>query len=567
MLLLTIKFVNSYGQQPDRLRLPFSQYVINAEMWDGSTNWKYSETLDHSETVIAPPKPGENWNDWYSNLKTYQSFVRAHLNDTSAYFIELVFDKVRRTNINFNKVAFDMKITPDEKVVVDGVIDPKIGGVKVYVDWQFKYKGEEISNPVRRTISGSSFDLTVNEITRFSREIKVPDFNPDSFSIAPVVRIETINDALTKVNVRALNLTMPYQAERAKRYKELSVMFLPRSKAIDRQLYDRPEMQWLKKNFIMGFAFIWDQDFWDYKTGKYKVKAYCDLMKQQFGGFQSVMIWHTYPNIGIDEKNQFDYFDQMPGGGVQALAKVVKEFHANGVKVILIYNPWDVDTRHSDTSDFKLFPHIIGKVNADGLFMDVGTYGFEFQPNLDKYNRGVTVGPELSPLLQCAQGPHGVTSSWAQTVKPVNNQGVLALKWIIPDHLQLRITRFSRDRQNDMAFTWINGQGIIVWENVFGIMYKWNTKDRHELRKMNAIWQQFYKLYTSDSWKPYLPTSNRLVNISSWENNSMRIWNVVASKPLENEMVSFDAAGKPMQYYDLWTGKKLLPISGKINIH
>lgn len=565
ILFMAVNQINAQKKQENYLMFPFSQYVINTDMWDGTSNWKYSETLEHSESVIAPPKPGENWDEWYKKLKAYQSFVRTHTNDTSAYFIELTLDKTRQTSINFNKVAFDMKLASSEKIIVDGAIDVKAGKVKLFIDFVFKYKGEEISNPVRKTIRATEYFLAQNNTQKFSQKVTLPAFSIDSFSVAPVVRIEALDSTLTKVNIRGLTLKIPSSPSRIERYNELAKMFNPKSIALDRQLYDRPEMQWLKKNFIMGFAFMWDKDFYDNETGKYKVKEYCDKMKKEFGGFQSVMIWHSYPNIGIDEKNQFDYFYNMPGG-IPALAKVVKEFHDNGVKAILIYNPWDVDTRQSEKSDFKVFPEIIGKTDSDGLFMDVGTYGMDFQPELDKYKKGVTVGPELSPLLQCAQGPNAVTSSWAQTVKPINNQGVLALKWILPDHLQLRINRGTTDRQNDLAFTWLNGQGAIVWENVFGIMNKWNATDRKTIRKMNAIWQQFYLLYTSDSWKPYLPTNNSLVNVSSWENSTARIWNVVANSSLKTGNVEFDADKRNLQYYDLWTGKKLDVVNGKISV-
>ncbi len=548
-----------------QLTLPFSQYVINEDMYDGTSNWKYSETLGHSESIINPPKPGEDWNVWYKGLKDYQTFVRQHLNDTAAYFIELVFDKTKKTSINFNKVAFDMKLAPSEKILVEGRFDAKVGKAKVFVDFQFKFKGEEISNPVRKIFTATDYFLIDNSSSTFSKELPMPPFNADSFSVVPIIRIEAIDTSFAKLYVRSLKLSFPSNPTRLKRYNELAVMFHPKTKSIDRQLYDRPEMQWLKRNFIMGFAFIWDKNFYDNETGQYKIKAYCDKMKAAFGGFQSVMIWHSYPNIGIDDKNQFDYFYNMPGG-LQALKNVVKEFHNNGVKAILIYNPWDVDTRQSDTSDFKTFPSIIGKTDADGLFMDVGTYGFEFQPELDRYKRGVTVGPELSPLLQVSQGPNAVTSSWAQTVKPINNQGVLALKWIIPDHLQLRINRFTTSRQNDLAFTWLNGQGAIVWENIFGVMNKWNATDRQTIRKMNVIWQQFFPLYTSDSWKPYLPTSNAAVNVSSWEDSNTRIWNVAANTSLKEGKVAFDADNRFTHYYNLWTGEKLQLVNGKIGV-
>ncbi len=296
----------------DYLTLPFSQYVLNLDMYDGTSNWKYSETLEHTESVIPPPKPGEDWNAWYKTLKQYQTFVREHLNDTAAYFAELIFDKVKTTSINFNKVAFDMHIAPAEKMIIEGSTSTVSGKAKIYIDFQFKYKTEEIANPVRKYIQGTDYFLAEKGNSSFSKELNTPPFNADSFSVVPIVRIESVDSGITKIYIRSLKLLLPSNPTRAKRYNELSVMFLPKSKAIDRQLYDRPEMQWLKQNFIMGFAFIWDNDFWDAEKSRYKVKEYCDKMKKEFGGFQSVMIWHSYPNIGIDEKNQFDFFITCP---------------------------------------------------------------------------------------------------------------------------------------------------------------------------------------------------------------------------------------------------------------
>lgn len=119
----------------------------------------------------------------------------------------------------------------------------------------------------------------------------------------------------------------------------------------------------------MGFVFMWDQEFYNPITRRYTVEAYCDKMDSEFGGMQSVVLWHNYPNIGIDEKNQFDYYYQMPGG-IDSLRKVVQIFHKRGVKVYLVYNPWDFDTRRPGKSDAECLADLLYEMDADGYYLD-----------------------------------------------------------------------------------------------------------------------------------------------------------------------------------------------------
>jgi len=46
-----------------------------------------------------------------------------------------------------------------------------------------------------------------------------------------------------------------------------------------------------------------DRFLYDYKSRKYTVKKYLDDLKSRYGGIDSVLIWPTYPNIGIDNRN------------------------------------------------------------------------------------------------------------------------------------------------------------------------------------------------------------------------------------------------------------------------
>jgi formylglycine-generating enzyme required for sulfatase activity len=547
------------------LRLPFSQNVINADLYDGTSEWKYSSSLPHNESVIAPPGHGENWDAWYATLKQYQQFVRTHLNDPEAYFIALAFDRARRTTLNFNKVAYSLNLKPKEAVVIDGVLDLQAGEAEVFVDFQLKRRGEEVGNPVRQLVLGTVSRVLAGARAKFRIEVNAPDFSAADLACVPVVRIEARGDGVVKAELRDLGLSLPLTPGREARLAELAPQLEPRAPAIDRQLYDRPEMQWVRRAFVKGVLCVWDRDFYDPQTRHYRVREYCEMMRREFGGLEVVMLWQMYPNIGIDSRNQLDWFREMPGGPT-ALAEIVRTFHEEGVKVVINYSSWDIDTRREPLPDVQALPAFLREIGGDGIFMDVGTYALPFQPAFDRFNRGATVGPEITPLLQSIQGPFAVTSSWAQTVKPFGNRGVMIHKLIVPEHMQWRIHRFSHERLNELAFTWINGQGLIVWENVFGQMLPWTARERQALRKLAVVRETFADLYAGDSWKPYLPTDNAEIDASSWEDDTTRIWNLAAAAAPKNNTVRFAADPRYTRYYDLWTGETLTPAEGQITV-
>jgi len=52
-----------------------------------------------------------------------------------------------------------------------------------------------------------------------------------------------------------------------------------------------------------------------------------------------VLLWQSYTNLGVDEKNQIDLLRVLPGG-VVGLKAVVSEFHSLGVTVLFPWNHW-----------------------------------------------------------------------------------------------------------------------------------------------------------------------------------------------------------------------------------
>ena len=78
------------------------------------------------------------------------------------------------------------------------------------------------------------------------------------------------------------------------------------------------------------------------------------------------MLWQGYPNIGIDDRNQFDMLDSLPGG-IDSLRTMVNDFAKFGVHVLLPYLPWDQGTRQNQQSDVTSMLEYIIRSNSSGM--------------------------------------------------------------------------------------------------------------------------------------------------------------------------------------------------------
>ncbi len=58
----------------------------------------------------------------------------------------------------------------------------------------------------------------------------------------------------------------------------------------------------------------------------------------------------AYPRIGVDDRNQFDFYRDMPGG-LNGLRELSRRCHRRNVKVLIDYNPWDTGTRREGKND------------------------------------------------------------------------------------------------------------------------------------------------------------------------------------------------------------------------
>src|SRR3569833_3037725 len=78
--------------------------------------------------------------------------------------------------------------------------------------------------------------------------------------------------------------------------------------------YEMPELRWTQSSFMQPQMMAHDRYFYDPVAGKYTVDRYLDDLDKRYGGIDAVLVWATYPNMGIDDRNQLDMVRSMPGG-------------------------------------------------------------------------------------------------------------------------------------------------------------------------------------------------------------------------------------------------------------
>ena len=59
---------------------------------------------------------------------------------------------------------------------------------------------------------------------------------------------------------------------------------------------------------------IWDRTFFDPDKNQYTVDRGLADVEGRLGPIDAVLIWPLYPNLGVDDRNQFDLIRDLPGG-------------------------------------------------------------------------------------------------------------------------------------------------------------------------------------------------------------------------------------------------------------
>lgn len=265
---------------------------------------------------------------------------------------------------------------------------------------------------------------------------------------------------------------------------------------------------------VVSLTWLWDELLYDHDRECFTVDAFVDAAEHDFGGFDGVVLWHAYPNEGIDERRQLDFYRDVP-----ELPTVVRALQERGVKAFLTYYPWE-------PGDLGELHKVLAWAGADGLFLDSVKQGSaEIRETLDALDPDLPMEAEsVLPLTRV----HDHAMSWAQWCADSDVPGVLRAKWFERRHLLHHTRRWHRSHLDEIHSSFLNGCGVLVWECVFGVWVGWSERDRGLLRSMRRVLDGYRAWLSSDQWTPLAdhPGGGVEVYASRWEHDGAVLWTI-----------------------------------------
>jgi formylglycine-generating enzyme required for sulfatase activity len=328
--------------------------------------------------------------------------------------------------------------------------------------------------------------------------------------------------------------------------------------------YTNKAFKWVPATFIYAQMMAHDRYFYDPVTQQYTVDKYLDDLIARYGGLDAVLIWPTYPNIGVDDRNQFDMFSYMPGGK-KALKQMISDFHKHGVKVFFPIMIWDNGTRRISESMAMALAREVKELGADGLNGDtMDGVTLDFANAWESLHYPIALQPELRikdlKMLEYNNMSWGYFWRQWDSADFGYQPGVSMYKWLQPKH-QVHITdRWAVNKTEDLQYAFFNGIGYNAWENIWGVWNQVPERYAMAIRKIRTIYQQFPLAWSDANWEPFYPVQTPGVFASKFPDKKGYVITLVNRDSTNKSAVSISLPHTANEnYYDAWNGKQLTP--------
>ena len=335
-------------------------------------------------------------------------------------------------------------------------------------------------------------------------------------------------------------------------------------KEFDNRLFERGDLAWIRKAWINLLQFAWDQTYYDSEDKRYKYYETLNASDRLLGGYDIFTLWPTWPRLGLDARNQFDLYYDLPGG-IEEIRRQAEFAHQMGKKYFISYNPWDASTRHED--HMQGLARLLRETQADGVVLDTrGESSRELQETADAVRPGIIMYSEGMAVPGHMPGiPSGRVHDALFMPPPVNLN-----KFIKPDFAIFRVLQLADGYlHREIAASFFNGYGVEI--NTMRPGRPESMKNEMAaLGRTTKILRENQSVFFNYQYEPMLPALTDSIYVNKWKTDEKIIYTVFSLKPegFSGPLFVFDEAeirnpslkDEPYHFVSLWNHEEIEPV-------
>lgn len=322
----------------------------------------------------------------------------------------------------------------------------------------------------------------------------------------------------------------------------------------DNSMYEREDLKWIRHTYASHLIMAWDKKFYDYETGNFNLDSFLKRGEKWYGGDDFIGLWPTWPSLGLDQRNQWDLFRDLPGG-LEKLNDLATMSRSSGTKFFICYNPWDESTRSED--HFGGMANLIDSIGADGVVLDTrGSSSKELQKSADSVRDGVIMYSEGMAVPKDMQNIVSGRVHNAIYYPPILNLN----KFIKPDFAIYRVAEISYERiRREYALSLFNGYGTEL--NIFPPgRPSWVEDDYRFFGKTLHILRENTHNFVSHNYEPLIPTLKDSIWVNKWPEGEKTVYTVFSKIPGGFEGPLFRVKQEQGYHFvDLWYHNEIEP--------
>jgi hypothetical protein len=223
----------------------------------------------------------------------------------------------------------------------------------------------------------------------------------------------------------------------------------------DNSLFERKDLEWIRRSYLIMIQFAWDHDYYDALKGEARFDRFMASYDSLLGGFDAYVLWPTWPRLGLDRRTQWDMYRDLPGGFCE-LKRQVRFSHSRGTKFFVAYMPWDESTPAGEHQSGM--ERLLRELDADGVVLDTwGQSSGEFQAAADRVKPGIVLYSEGMAVPKDMPGIVAGRVHDAIRMPPPLNLN----KLIKPEFAIFRVIQLAEGRiHREIAVALFNGYGL-----------------------------------------------------------------------------------------------------------